>query len=283
MRSHGKNKKYMFRKIISNLPFSPALVGKLGVLARHLKKEELSRRLGLIFAILTLVVQFFVVFQPSESANAGQYESSTSDIGVICPKKNPSCKDDVKKTISATNMSQGFEEKASSMIAHPGDHINYTLYTKNTNKSVLSVQMNINMSDVLEYSEIIDFGGGSIDRSTKELSWPVFNLSSNQEQTRTVVIKILDELPSTAQGVKNTNSYDCRIQNVFGNSTSIDISCPALKVFESIVNQLPVIDSGLNISFTLSLFIISLYFFFRTRQLEKEVRLVRKNINSGTV
>ena len=60
----------MFRKIVSNLTFSPALVGQLGFYAKRLKKEEATRRIGLIFTALALVVQSFAVFTPPESANA---------------------------------------------------------------------------------------------------------------------------------------------------------------------------------------------------------------------
>ncbi len=60
----------MFRKLISGVSFSPALVGQLGFYARRLKKEEATRRLGLIFTALALVVQSFIVFAPPESANA---------------------------------------------------------------------------------------------------------------------------------------------------------------------------------------------------------------------
>lgn len=60
----------MFRKIVSNLSFSPALIGQIGFYAKRLRKEEISRRLGLIFTVFALVVQSLVVFQPAESANA---------------------------------------------------------------------------------------------------------------------------------------------------------------------------------------------------------------------
>src|SRR5471030_213825 len=60
----------MFRKIVSNLSFSPALVGQLGFYAKRLRKEESTRRIGLIFVALALVVQCLAVFQPPESANA---------------------------------------------------------------------------------------------------------------------------------------------------------------------------------------------------------------------
>jgi hypothetical protein len=66
---YTKNKN-MFRKIVSNLPFSPALVGQLGFYAKRLRKEEATRRIGLIFVALALVVQSLAVFQPPESANA---------------------------------------------------------------------------------------------------------------------------------------------------------------------------------------------------------------------
>jgi len=60
----------MFRKIVSNLSFSPALVGQLGFYAKRLRKEEATRRLGLIFVVLALIVQSLAVFQAPESANA---------------------------------------------------------------------------------------------------------------------------------------------------------------------------------------------------------------------
>lgn len=60
----------MFKKLISSLPFSPALVGQLGFYAKRLRKEEATRKMGLIFTVLALIVQSFAVFQPPESANA---------------------------------------------------------------------------------------------------------------------------------------------------------------------------------------------------------------------
>ena len=65
----------MFRKIVSNLPFSPALVGQLGFYAKRLRKEEATRKMGLIITALALVVQSFAVFTPPEAANA----SSSAD------------------------------------------------------------------------------------------------------------------------------------------------------------------------------------------------------------
>ncbi|MFZ1317457.1 MAG: hypothetical protein WAQ26_03340, partial [Candidatus Saccharimonas aalborgensis] len=71
----------MFRKLVSNIAFSPALVSQLGFYAKRLRKEETTRRIGLIFTVLALVVQSFAVFSPPESANASN-PSNFIDRGV---------------------------------------------------------------------------------------------------------------------------------------------------------------------------------------------------------
>lgn len=60
----------MFRKLISNLSFSPALITEVGFYARRLRQEEYTRRLTLVFVALAVVIQSMVVFSPPESANA---------------------------------------------------------------------------------------------------------------------------------------------------------------------------------------------------------------------
>ncbi len=65
----------MFRKLVSNLAFSPALVGQLGFYAKRLRKEEATRRIGLVFVTLALIVQSFAVFTPPESANAADADN----------------------------------------------------------------------------------------------------------------------------------------------------------------------------------------------------------------
>ncbi|QWQ31550.1 hypothetical protein KOY49_00760 [Candidatus Minimicrobia vallesae] len=61
----------MFKKIISRLPYSPSMIHSLGFYAKRLRKEEATRKIGLILTALALiVVQSFTVFSPPESANA---------------------------------------------------------------------------------------------------------------------------------------------------------------------------------------------------------------------
>jgi uncharacterized repeat protein (TIGR01451 family) len=60
----------MFKKIVTNLPFHPTLLGDLGYYLRRVRQEQAIRRLGLIFVVLALLVQLFAFFSPVKSTIA---------------------------------------------------------------------------------------------------------------------------------------------------------------------------------------------------------------------
>ncbi len=66
----------MFKKIVSNLPFHPTLLGDLGYYLKRVRQEEAIRRLGLVFVVLALAVQTFSFLSPVKSTIA----YSTGDI-----------------------------------------------------------------------------------------------------------------------------------------------------------------------------------------------------------
>jgi len=61
----------MFRKIVTELAYSPALAGSLGSYIKQLRNERSKRQIGLIFVFLAVVIQLFAGLFPPESANAG--------------------------------------------------------------------------------------------------------------------------------------------------------------------------------------------------------------------
>lgn len=60
----------MFRKLVSNLPFSPSLITQLGFYSRRLKKEQFTRRVGLIVTVLAVIVQTMTFLAPAQSTLA---------------------------------------------------------------------------------------------------------------------------------------------------------------------------------------------------------------------
>src|SRR5680860_265206 len=60
----------MFKKLVTNLPFSPGLASQVSFYAKRLRQEEFVRRLGLIFVSLTMMLQGFIGINPPTPALA---------------------------------------------------------------------------------------------------------------------------------------------------------------------------------------------------------------------
>lgn len=91
-------------------------------------------------------------------------------------------------------------------------------------------------------------------------------------------------MPATPQGQSDPSSYNCVIENVFGEeSVSVPVTCAPPKVVENIVTELPKTGPTENIIFGSVLLAVVSYFFFRSRQIGKEVRVIRRDLNTGTI
>ncbi len=264
----------MFRKIVSNLPFSPALVGQLGLYSKELNKEERIRRLGLFFLVLALIIQLIVILQPSESANSSAIKTSHSN---STPDNNS-----INRSLTASNASQGFVD-AATVTAHPSNQISYTAKATNNSSSPYRTNLEISVADILDYATIIDSGGGTVDTATGLMSWPSVNLTPNTSQTRTFVAELFDTTPATAQGANNKQSFDCVLSSTFGNSIDIKIDCPDQKIIERIISKLPSTSSSIRLTFTSITLLAAVYFYIRSFQLRKEIRLIRKDSRTGTI
>lgn len=66
----------MFKKLISNLPFNPSLIGEVAFYAKRMHSEASVRRLGVVFVVLAMLVQVFAIISPPEATIA----ASSNDI-----------------------------------------------------------------------------------------------------------------------------------------------------------------------------------------------------------
>ena len=56
----------MFEKLLSVLPYNPGLAHQLSFYGRRMREEAIIRRIGLIFLVLTFLIQFFAVISPPQ-------------------------------------------------------------------------------------------------------------------------------------------------------------------------------------------------------------------------
>ncbi len=197
--------------------------------------------------------------------------------------KDTQCAPQVVYTKTASNITQGNID-ATKTTAKASDKIIYTLNMENLGNAPAQVQPKEMLSDVAQYAELIDSGNGTYDAATQTLTWPTITLAPKSKQTRLFTVKILDTIPSIGQGVSDKTSFDCRIDNTFGNTISINIDCPVQKqVVEQVVSELPHTGPRENMLFAGITFAVVTYFYLRVRQTKKEIRLIRRDLNAGTI
>lgn len=197
--------------------------------------------------------------------------------------KDEKCAADIIKTKTASNLSQGNVD-ATTKTAEANNRISYTITVENKGLVSETVQLSENLRDVLDYATVIDTGGGTFNKNTKTLNWGDVEVAANNSQSRTFVVQVMKKIPLTNTGVSDEDSYDCKMVNTFGNSTEIKIDCPPQKqVVEQVVEELPTTGPGENMMFASILLAVVAYFYARSRQLGKEVRLIRKSAHAGTM
>lgn len=122
----------MFKKLLSNLPFNPSLIGQVTFYTRRMRQETVTRRAGFIFMALTMVVQFFAVVSPPQPTLASSdndlisggitsregavsaCQTNAADYGAILGYYGISC-DDLAQSSTVTLKSTDYNKQLYSM------------------------------------------------------------------------------------------------------------------------------------------------------------------------
>jgi uncharacterized repeat protein (TIGR01451 family) len=226
----------------------------------------------------------------ASEVNPGQ--PTTSDgcddatVTVSQPIVNPCASDatqcaQVTESKSSTNLTQGVD--AASIKAQASDRIEYTVYLENIGTAAATRTISEDLTDVLEYATVMQNGGGEYDAETHVLSWKDVSLQPGEKTSRSFVVQLLDTIPVTARGESEPSSYDCIMTNAFGNTVDIPVACSTPKLVETTVEELPKTGPGANLLFAGVVGSVVTFFWARSRQLGREVKLIRKDFNMGTI
>lgn len=195
--------------------------------------------------------------------------------------KDEACNPETVQSKEAKNLTQNAD--ASTVVAQASDRIEYTIYVENVGEVPANAAITEELSDVMEYAAIQDNGGGTYNADAHTLSWGSVNLQPGEKASRTFVVKVNDQIATTAKGQSEPGSYDCIMTNAFGNTVNVKVACEAPKVLEQTVSELPHTGPTENMLFAGGLAALVTYFWARSRQMGKEIRLIRKDFNSGTL
>lgn len=197
------------------------------------------------------------------------------------------CAPDIELTKTAVNRSQD-DIDATTKKANAGDIIVYTITVTNKGKAAGTVALDDALADSLEYSQLTEAGSGTYDEHTKSLSWGTLTLQPGTSTTRQFVMTVYNPIPAMAQNHGTPDSYDCVMSNVVRKDgegiIKIPVDCPVVKeVVEQTVDELPHTGPTENMIFAGLLLTVVSYFYARARLMKKEVRLIRRDLNAGTI
>lgn len=181
----------------------------------------------------------------------------------------------------ATNTTQA--QPATQVVAHASDRIMYTIHATNTGDKPTSPVLSDRLADVLEYATLVESGGGTLDTNTGILTWPSTQLTPGQQISRQFVIRLNPATPATSRGLSNPASYDCVITNSLGTTLNIPVACPPVKSIETLTSQLPSAPASFGLAGSVLIAITALFFYARARQHREELRLIRRDFNTGAL
>jgi uncharacterized repeat protein (TIGR01451 family) len=170
----------------------------------------------------------------------------------------------------------GSKKDANNAVAQPGDIIEYTLSTKNTGGAAeKDYVVSENINDVLEYADVLDPRGGTVKDGI--ITWPKTTIAAGQEFLTTFQVKVKSPLPATPTSVSDPQSFDLKLDNVYGNLVTVNLQPPTPgKQIEAASSNLPQTGPVTNV-LTFAFIALVAYFYFRNRQLIKEISMLRND------
>lgn len=176
----------------------------------------------------------------------------------------------------AANVTQNVAN-ADGTTAKAGDVIDYTLSAKNTSsQKVKSFSVEENVGDILDYADITDLHGGTLDAATKIVTWPAGEITANGTMEQKLTVKIKNPIPQTTVSSSNPGTFDLVLTNVYGNTVNIKLPGGVVKTTEHVTTTLPNTGPGTSLAIGFVVTVVIAYFFARSRLLVTELGIARE-------
>lgn len=178
------------------------------------------------------------------------------------------------------NITKGLAD-ANGTEASPGDTLEYTLITQNTAKKLdVKHTTKENIADLLDYSETTELSGGRVD-SDKNLIWDEVTIVAGESLKQVFRVQIKSVIPSTPPSTTDAGTFDLKMVNVYGNSTTVELPCPTSLCVKGSVERLPNTGPGSSLVLTFVTVCLIGFFYMRSRILAKEIDIIKYDYSKG--
>lgn len=275
----------MFKKLVSDLPFSPSLISYLRDYDLRLKKELRLQKASLIILVLVFLIQLLVIVLPPKASTLGSQTQLIGGSGPLVNNLNlPQCSPKhtnqcIRYYLSVRDINSSNID-ANSTTVSAGDNIVYTLSV--TNESTYSIHnliIRVNLSDALVYSNLVNSYGGTDKNSV--ITYSIVQLKPNQSESEIIMTKIKSPIPNNSISSKNKNYSHYAMVVTFGNTVTVYLPMNFNKFYEiNVNNYLPSGSSTESLVILIILIAVDTYFILRANLIRKEIRIIRHNLSN---
>lgn len=184
---------------------------------------------------------------------------------------------DVYKT--AANITTGLAN-ANNTTAQAGNKIVYTLYAKNTGMAtVKNYIFSDNLSNVLNYANIINSYGGTLNKSDDIISWNPVNIGPLQTAYEKLEVQVMNPIPQTPTSISDPEYNNLEMINVYGNTITIHLPSTVVKTLETTTSTIKLANTGPGNTIFIIALLLAIFAFFmaRARLLAKESDIIIEN------
>jgi uncharacterized repeat protein (TIGR01451 family) len=180
---------------------------------------------------------------------------------------------------SAANLTQNVSN-ANGTTAQAGDVIQYTLNVDNTSKATAqNFVIQEDLSDVLDYADVLNLNGGALNNTTNFVSWPAVDIAAGQTATQIFTVKVKNPIPTTPPSSSDPGYFNHTMSNTYGNTVIINLPTPVVQaVAQTAQSSLPNTGPGSSMLIAGAVVIVGGYFVARSRLLAKETDIVRREV-----
>lgn len=166
--------------------------------------------------------------------------------------------------------------------AASGQTVTWSLTASNNSGKKTTEDIWFSTGDIAEYAHITSISDEGISTSKEShIVWPSVEIRPGEKKTLKVSAYIDHSIDTTARQSHNTQAYDCKITASFGNSTETDISCPAEKQVETLFYQSTRLEPLMTTYIITALLVLSVVAYISLRIKSREIRIIRKQLNTG--
>ncbi len=181
---------------------------------------------------------------------------------------------------TASNITTGVAN-ANNTTAQAGNKIIYTLFAKNTGlATVKNYAFSDNLSNVLNYANLINPYSGTLNPSSDIISWTPINIPPQQTVFKKIEVQVKNPIPQTPTSISDPEYNNLEMINVYGNSITINLPSSAVKTLETTTTTTKLVNTGPGDTIFLIAVLMAVFGFLiaRSRLLNKESDILINNL-----